>query len=162
LDGALDPFDCQGDRVATAEAEGSDSSGFSIALHGMEQRDEDACAAGAYGMPDGDRSAVDIDPRWIEFQFAIDRECLDAKSFVQFKEVDTRKRPSRFRSDSTHGIDGREAEPFGLAAAGGLGADDGHWLEAQFPRPLGAHDDHGGGAIADAREHCPQSPCRLL
>ncbi len=116
----------------------------------MEQRDEHTRAAGADGMPDGDRAAMDVDLRRIEAEFAIDGQRLHAESLVQFEEVDLGEGQSGLRSDLAHGIDGREAEPLRLAAAGGLSADDGHRLEAQFPCPLGAHDNQRCGSVADA------------
>jgi len=54
-------FESQGDRVASAQAEGGDAFVSVAALHFVEQCHEDAGAAGSDRMADGDRTAVDID-----------------------------------------------------------------------------------------------------
>jgi len=70
LDDGLDPFDSQSNRIATAEAESCDASDFAVTLHGMEERHEHPSAAGADGMSEGDRAAVDVDLCEIEAELS--------------------------------------------------------------------------------------------
>ena len=54
-------FDGEGYGVAAAEAEGGYAFLCVAALHLVDERDEDARAAGADGVADGDCAAVDVD-----------------------------------------------------------------------------------------------------
>src|ERR1017187_6327055 len=102
-------------------------------------------------MADRNRSPVDVHSGWIEAQLPEDHQGLHAESFIQFEKLDIAQRPACFRSDFTHGIDGRKTEPLRLAAARSLCANESHWLEIQFPCPFGAGNDEGRGSVAHAR-----------
>ena len=120
------------------------------ALHFVEQGDEDAGAAGADGMADGDGAAVDVDAVEGEAEFFGDAEGLDAEGFVEFEEVDVVDGPAGAGEDFLNAGDGSEHDPAGSDAAGGLRADGGERREVEFAGAFGGHEDDGGGCVVDA------------
>ena len=89
-------LDGHGDGVAAAETKRGDTLLRILTNQFVDQRDQDASAAGADGMPNGDSSTVHVDLVGIEAEFALHAECLDGEGFVQFKEVDLIALPACF------------------------------------------------------------------
>src|SRR3989304_4999504 len=51
-------------------------------LEGVQERHEDPGSAGPDRMADGDRTAMDVDPRVVELQFPLTGDDLDSKRLV--------------------------------------------------------------------------------
>src|ERR1035438_9241433 len=161
-------LDGQAHSIASAQAKGGDSFVLAAVLKSVKQRGQDARAAGADGVANGHCSAVHVDLGGVELQFAIYRQGLYAECLVQFEEVHIGERPSGLGRHCPDSLDGSQANPLRLPAAGGLGANDGQRLEAQPGGPLAAHDDKGGRAVVRSEEHTSELQslrhlvCRLL
>src|SRR5579863_6299105 len=143
-----DPLYRQPDCIAAAEAQRGNASRLTALCQRVQQLDQHRRAAGADGVAQGHRAAVDIDPVGIEAKFAIHSQSLHAKCFVQLEQVDVLQRPGGFAGYLAHRIDRRQAEPLRLAARGGLRPNHGQGPEATLFRGLGTGHNHGGGAIA--------------
>src|SRR5580704_12645696 len=98
-------FDQHGAALAAADAFGGDAALIAEPLHGIDQMQDDAIAAGANRMADADRTAVDIEPvardlsrrtgkpERLAAEFGIvpggeTAEHLRGKRFVQFPQFD--------------------------------------------------------------------------
>jgi hypothetical protein len=62
MSGPSNGFDQHGAALTAADAFGGDASPMAEPLHGIDQMQHDAVAAGADRMADADRAAVDIEP----------------------------------------------------------------------------------------------------
>src|SRR5260370_9270435 len=81
----LIPFQCKSNGISATEAEGGDAALEIAALQFIQDRDEDARAAGAAGMPEGHCAAIDIDFFGIEFAL---RRRTDARYRERFFQRD--------------------------------------------------------------------------
>ena len=81
------PFDRHGDGITTSETEGRDSLMHIAADHLIDQRHQNARAAGADGMPDRNRSTVHIYFCRIQADFLHHAQSLHGKRLVQFVEI---------------------------------------------------------------------------
>ena len=144
-------LDGQRHGIAATQAESRDAFGCAALRHRIKQRHQHARAAGADGVADGHRSAMHVHFGGIQAQFAIHSQCLHAERLVQLEEVHIAKRPTGFHGHFAHRLDGRQAQPFRLAAAGGLGANHGQRFQTQFPGLLCTRNHHCRGAVADSR-----------
>src|SRR3972149_7741190 len=82
-------------------------------LEGVQERHEDPGSTGPDGMADGDRSAMDVDPRVVELQFPLTGDDLDSKRLVDLEQVDVLHLESSLlyglsrRRDRAHRHEGR-------------------------------------------------------
>src|SRR5262245_11972619 len=74
--------------VAAAEAEGGDAALSASANELVDERDEDAGAAGADGVAEGDAAACDVELRFRNADGLDVLEDLRGEGFVEFEEVD--------------------------------------------------------------------------
>src|SRR5713101_1240246 len=84
----LIPFNGEGDGVAAAEAQCGDAALQVAALQFIEQRDQDARAAGADGMAERHRAAVDVHLFRIELEVPRNGNGSDGESFIELDEID--------------------------------------------------------------------------
>src|SRR6202158_725586 len=77
----------EGYGVAAAEAEGGDAALEVAALQFVQQSHQDARAAGADGMAEGDRAAVHVYLFGIELELARDRDGRYGERFVELDQV---------------------------------------------------------------------------
>src|SRR6267143_3752464 len=84
----LIPFQCKSNGISATEAEGGDAALEIAALQFIQERDEDARAAGADGMAEGHRAAIDVDFFGIEFELPRHSDGRYRESFVQFDKID--------------------------------------------------------------------------
>src|SRR5262249_58082143 len=77
-----------GPPLPPADAEGGTPEPGVTRRHCMQQRHQDASAAGADGMAERDSTAVHVDPVLRELQLAQDAERLGGEGLVQLPEVD--------------------------------------------------------------------------
>src|ERR1043166_8726040 len=126
------PLDRQGYGISAAEAESGDASFQIAALQLVEKSDQNARAAGADRMADGDCSAIDVHFLGIEFQLARDGNCSDGKRFVQFYEINVLVAfPAGFLQKFFDRSDRRHHHPLRFDAADRLRDDASHWLFAE-------------------------------
>src|SRR6267143_1020397 len=108
----LAPLDSEGHGVASAEAEGGDAALEIAALQFVEQGDEDARAAGADGMAEGDSAAVHVYFFGIELELPRNGNGSDGESFIEFDKVDVFVAvPAGLREQFLHGLHWRHHDP---------------------------------------------------
>ncbi len=142
--GNLQFFDDGGYALAAADAEGGKAAFGAAEFHGVEQGYEDARAAGADGVAEGDGAAVDVDFFLDEAEFFADGQELGGEGFVGFDEVDVVEGEAGFGQRLAGGGDGTHAHDGGVYAAGAVADDFGEGFEAEGFGFVGAHDDEGG------------------
>src|SRR5258706_8007034 len=81
------PFHRHRDGVAAAEAKGDDAALRVAANHFVDQRREDAGAAGADGMAERNGAAVHVDARGIDAELAHHGDGLYREGLVQLVEI---------------------------------------------------------------------------
>src|SRR5215510_1693703 len=81
-------FDQHAHRISAAQAEGCDAAFGAGALHLMEQRREDACAAAADRVAQRDAAAADVELFFGDSQLRDVRQNLCRERLVQFEEID--------------------------------------------------------------------------
>src|ERR1043166_343988 len=145
------PLDRQGYGISAAEAESGDASFQIAALQLVEKSDQNARAAGADRMADGDCSAIDVHFLGIEFQLARDGNCSDGKRFVQFYEINVLVAfPAGFLQKFFDRIDRRHHHPLRFDAADRLRDDASHWLFAEVCSVAFAGHDQRRRAVVGA------------
>src|SRR5262249_7909173 len=89
----LDPLDGERDAVAATQAERRDAPLEIPLLECVEQRRENARAAGPDRVAEGHRAAVDVDLPGIDPELLEHRESLHGERLVQLEQVDLVQRP---------------------------------------------------------------------
>src|SRR5436309_10556406 len=80
-------LDRHGDALATADAEGSDAAMLALVAEGMDERAEDAGAAGPERMAERDGPAADIHPGRVELERADYGHRLGGECLIQLEQV---------------------------------------------------------------------------
>lgn len=57
-------------------------------LQGVQQRDDDARARAADGMPQRDSAAVDVQPVIVHAEFAVEKHAVDGECLVVLEEIE--------------------------------------------------------------------------
>jgi hypothetical protein len=81
-------LDDHGDAVAAAEAEGGDAALAAGAVELVDEGGEDAGAAAADGVAQGDAAAADVEFGFVHTEFLDVAEDLGGEGFVDFEEID--------------------------------------------------------------------------
>src|SRR5262245_3755505 len=81
-------LDHQRDALAAADAERREAEPRVPIRHGVEERHQDARAARADRMPEGDGATVDVDARLRDAQLPQHAERLRGERLVQFPQID--------------------------------------------------------------------------
>src|SRR6476660_3295525 len=81
-------FDDHGDALTAADAEGGQAALRVAPLHFVQERDEDAGAAGADRVAESDGATVDVDALPVPAELSPDGEGLCGKCLVGFYQVD--------------------------------------------------------------------------
>ena len=99
------PLDAEGDAHAAADAERGEALLGVALLHLVEQGGQDAGAAGADRVADGDGAAVDVDLVGVPAELLADRERLGGEGLVGLDQVEVGDRPAGLleRASSTPG-----------------------------------------------------------
>ena len=144
------PFNGQGNAHAAADAEGGDAAAEVVVFHVVEEGDEDAGAAGADGVAEGDGSATRVELGGVEVELFGAAEGLDGEGFVDFDGVHFVESPAGEGAEFADGTDGAEAHEGGIAADGGAGDDAGARCEAVTGDGVCAGEEGKGCAVIDA------------
>src|SRR3981081_2407728 len=83
-----DPLDDHGDALAAADAHAGEAELDVALLHLVEEGDQDAGAAGADGVADGDGAAVDVEAVLGDGELAADGDGLGGEGLVELEEAD--------------------------------------------------------------------------
>src|SRR5688572_188506 len=85
--GELSSFDRQSYSIAAAEAERGDAAFEIPLLQGIDQRGQDARAAGADRVAERDGAAIDVHSGRVDPELLDHREQLDREGFVDLEEI---------------------------------------------------------------------------
>ncbi len=144
-------LDSEGDGIPAAKAESSDAALQVAALQFVQQRDQNARAGSADGMPERNGASIHVNLFRIELQLARNRDGSDGKCLVQFIQIDVAIAiPPGFRQQLFDGFNRCHHHPFGLNAADGLRDDARHRLLAKPRGGAFAGDDQRRGAVIRA------------
>ena len=102
-------------------------------------------------MAEGDRAAVDVDPRGVEAERADGREHDDGEGLVHLEQVDVGRDELRRREHLPDGVDGRHGKVLGRPAGNGGGDDACTRRESVATNRFLARDDERRGAVGDRR-----------
>src|SRR5207248_4967444 len=116
---------------------------YIAANHFVDQRHQNACAAGSDRMPDGDCASVHVYFFGIEAELTHHPEGLNGEGFVQLVEINVFVLPAGLLPYFPDGTNRRHHDPFGIDAAGSLSNDADHWLRPKSFRLGGAGHNHG-------------------
>ena len=103
------------------------------------------------GVPQGDRSAVDVDPRGVQLEAPQTGERLRSERLVELHEVQVAHRPARAGERLLARRDRPLAHEAGVDPRGGERHDARQRLELVCLQGLLAHDEHGRRAVVDGR-----------
>src|SRR5579863_4692088 len=90
------------DPLTATDAERGDTEVDVAFGHLEEQRDEEACPAGANGMSDCDRTTVDVEAVLRDGELSTDGDRLGCKRFVELEEVDIAEFDPSFLERGAH------------------------------------------------------------
>src|SRR3989304_896663 len=148
--GDSDALEGHGHGATTTEAEGGEAVAAPAPPQLGGRGGHDARAAGADGVSQGDRAAVDVHLRPVEAELAAVGQHLGGEGLVDLDEVEVLDGHRRALEELAHALDRGEEEPLGGDLRLGV-ADDARERpqSVALHRALAGHDG-GGGAVADA------------
>src|SRR3990172_11741206 len=111
--GDSDALEGHGHGATTTEAEGGEAMTASARGEFVEQGGHDARAAGADGVSQGDRAAVDVHLRPVEAELAAVGQHLGGEGLVDLDEVKVLDGHRRALEQLAHALDRGEEEPLG-------------------------------------------------
>src|SRR3954451_6244030 len=107
----LRALDREPDSIAATEAKCSNAFLDVAPLHFIKQRDQDASAARADRVAEGDRSAVHVDLVEVQTEFAGDGNRGHLESLVDLVQIYFVFAPSGLFPEQSDGVDGRHHDP---------------------------------------------------
>src|SRR5579859_1158656 len=150
-DKLLDPFEDRGNTLTAADTLGGERIAAAHALQKTRRLAHDARSGGAARMPEGNRTAVDVQGLVANSEIAGAGERLTGKGLVQFDHVDGRDLELGAEQRLLRGANGADAHDI-RRAAGDRNADDAG--ERSEPVLLGvilAAHQHGRRAVGERR-----------
>src|SRR5574341_603554 len=151
-------FDDDRQRFPAADAEAGQAPAGVPCFQGVQKRRQNASAGCSDGMTQSHGSAVDVDPRGIEPQIAVDGQRHRRECFVDLKEVKVSDRELRTLQYVLDGFHRRDRKPFGSQRGPGVADDAGQGLKPQGGDFFLRHDHEGrrsivaGGGVPDGQE----------
>src|SRR3984885_15642061 len=146
-----DALDDRRGAHAPADAQRDERRALAGALELVERRAEDHRAGCAQRMAHGDRAAVDVDLAVVEVERLAKAQHDRGERLVDLEEVDVVNRHPRAREHLLGHVDRSCQHDRGLGADVGESADFCARLKACFRARLTRAQEHGGGAVDDAR-----------
>src|SRR5512133_1117706 len=143
------PLHQHGHALAAADAEGGEAEALVLVLEEVQEGDEDAGAAGAHGVADGDGAAAQVHLGGIKLgQLGQHAQALGGEGFVQLEEVDVLQLHAGLGQQLLDGGHGAQAHGGGVHTSLGEAEDAGDGLVGLGGGLGGPHQ--GPGAIVDA------------
>ena len=121
-----------------------------MVLHEVEEGDEDACAAGADGMTEGDGAAALVETGPVKAEQMGAAEGLDGEGLIDLDGIHLVEVPAGATADTADGFDRAEAHEGGIAADDGAGDDAGAGGELVGGEGVVAGEQDESGAVVDA------------
>src|SRR6266700_7834236 len=111
---SVEALDDHGHPLSTSHTHGFEAEGLISSLEAVEQRGHDAGTGHSVGVPQGDRSAVDIELLPRDPQVPGRRDHLGGKVFVDFIQVDVVDRHARSAQSLAAGFNRPQSPDLGI------------------------------------------------
>ena len=101
-------------------------------------------------MAEGDGAAIDVDLGGVPAQLLADRQGLGGEGLVGLDQVEVGQLPAGLVQAAAGGGDRADAHDRRVDAGVGIGGDPRQYRQAEGLGLVGAHQQHGGGAVVEA------------